>query len=118
MDQYIINGSKGVLNENEAEEIYREFLDRGIVLFDTAEGYGGGTSEKRLGRLMRATDSSKNVLLMTKFLPVPWRWTHKHFELALRASNNRMGISECPIYLLHRLVRYVMYKYCRKIMEL
>lgn len=114
IDQYVINGSRGVLTEDEAEEIYQTFRSRGVVLFDTAEGYGGGTSELRLGRLWRAdarksmtntnteqTKPEQNVLLMTKFLPVPWRWTHRHFELALRASNERMGVSECPIYLLH-----------------
>lgn len=122
IDHCMINGSRGVLTEDEAQEIYQTFRSRGVVLFDTAEGYGGGTSEKRLGRLWReelkskstlptqgkdectatsAADSDRNVVLMTKFLPVPWRWTHKHFELALRASNDRMGISECPIYLLH-----------------
>jgi len=38
---------------------------------------------------------------MKKFLPAPWRWNHAHFESALRASNERLGISSCPIYLLH-----------------
>jgi aryl-alcohol dehydrogenase-like predicted oxidoreductase len=107
IDQYIINGSRGVLTEDEAEEIFCLFRSRGVVLFDTAEGYGGGTSELRLGRLWRSEKKrslptqDQDAILMTKFLPVPWRWTHKHFELALRASNKRMGISECPIYLLH-----------------
>ena len=110
LDQYVINGSRGVLTEEEAEEIYSTFRSHGIVLFDTAEGYGGGTSERRLGRLLKHELESKtysrtkqhhSAIVMTKFLPVPWRWTHKHFELALRASNKRMGVSECPMYLLH-----------------
>ena len=94
IDHCMINGSRGVLTEDEAQEIYQTFRSRGVVLFDTAEGYGGGTSEKRLGRLWReefkskstlltqgkdectatsAADSDRNVVLMTKFLPVPWR---------------------------------------------
>ena len=110
IDQYVINGARGVLKEDEAEEIYSTFRSHGVVLFDTAEGYGGGTSERRLGRLLKneselktnpTTKQYQSILVMTKFLPVPWRWTHKHFELALRASNERMGISECPMYLLH-----------------
>ena len=114
-----------MLLESEAREIYDAFRSRGVVLFDSAEGYGGGTSEKRLGRLMQreagarakvddgataATDatqedtavlSGSNLIVMTKFLPVPWRWSHSSFERALRASNARMGIQTCPIYLLH-----------------
>ena len=108
IDHRLINGYRGVLTEKEATEIYNTFRSRGVVLFDTAEGYGGGSSEKRLGRLwqsetklIKATSVKPNVILMTKFLPVPWRWTHHHFERALRDSNARMGISACPIYLLH-----------------
>jgi len=108
IDHRLINGSRGVLTEKEATEIYNTFRSRGVVLFDTAEGYGGGSSEKRLGRLwqseirlMNATSVKPNVVPMTKFLPVPWRWTHNHFERALRDSNERMGVSQCPIYLLH-----------------
>ena len=108
IDHRLINGSRGVLTEKEATEIYNTFRSRGVVLFDTAEGYGGGSSEKRLGRLwqseirlMKAQSSKPNVVPMTKFLPVPWRWTHNHFERALRDSNERMGVSQCPIYLLH-----------------
>ncbi|KAL7543479.1 hypothetical protein ACHAXR_012767 [Thalassiosira sp. AJA248-18] len=143
VDNSIINGSRGILTEAEAREIYQAFRSRGVVLFDTAEGYGGGTSEKRLGLLQEeerkeaykigkkkiivgeddsatvatyatedaATDevtfennmshTHKNIIIMTKFLPVPWRFTHAHFENALRASNKRLGIKTCPIYLLH-----------------
>ena len=138
IDNHLINGSRGVLTELEARDIYQAFRSRGVVLFDTAEGYGGGTSEKRLGRLWKeevdgdesreknglgddgattttdATDEDhgggdptdtatarSDVLLMTKFLPAPWRYKHSHFEKALRDSNKRMRISKCPIYLLH-----------------
>mmetsp|Transcript_14495 Transcript_14495/g.31182 ORF Transcript_14495/g.31182 Transcript_14495/m.31182 type:complete len:435 (-) Transcript_14495:26-1330(-) len=141
IDHRVINGSRGMLTEMESREIYQTFRSSGVVLFDTAEGYGGGTSEKRLGRLMHqeermeaenrkkkdmicavdddatvATDVAENVaidetskrdksrdnkIVMTKFLPVPWRVTHAQFENALRASNKRMGIMTCPIYLLH-----------------
>ncbi|KAL3786738.1 hypothetical protein HJC23_005301 [Cyclotella cryptica] len=119
IDHYVVNGSRGALTEAEAQEIYEKFRSRGVVLFDTAEGYGGGTSELRLGRISQAESKSTNqrpptseheefdvaenqqIIQMTKFLPAPWRFTHTHFELALRASNKRMRVSECPIYFLH-----------------
>ena len=100
----VLNGSRGVLSESELSTIYSTFRSKGVVLFDTAEGYGGGTSEKRLGRLRQkepASDGNNEAILMSKFLPSPWRYTHKHFENALRASNERMGITRASIYFLH-----------------
>ena len=76
-----------------------------VTLFDTAEGYGGGTSEKRLGRCgadVCSNNPEMEALYMTKFLPAPWRGlTHKSFESALRVSLKRLGISYYPVYLLH-----------------
>ncbi|KAL7500844.1 hypothetical protein ACHAWT_008761 [Skeletonema menzelii] len=104
----VLNGSRGVLSESELSTIYSSFRSKGVVLFDTAEGYGGGTSEKRLGRLRQkelmkqaASDDNNEPIFMSKFLPSPWRYTHKHFENALRASNERMGITKVSIYFLH-----------------
>jgi pyridoxine 4-dehydrogenase len=109
IDNFVINGKRGVISEIEAHEIYSAFRSKGVVLFDTAEGYGGGTSEKRLGRLREKEHSSSTdplsdmnaTIFMSKFLPSPWRFTHGHFENALRASNERMGITKAPIYFLH-----------------
>ncbi len=110
VDNALIN-SKGCISEAEAEKICAEFRTCGVCLFDTAEGYGGGTSEKRLGRCVAASDAGSDgklprALLMTKFLPVPWRIGHREFERALRCSNQRMGIDCCPIYLLHSPVHW------------
>lgn len=109
VDQQLIN-PRGCISETEARAIVQEFHDANVTLYDTAEGYGGGTSEKRLGRLTSqiytpASSSSSSLslepILMTKFLPVPWRFTHRHFENALRASLKRMRIKCCAIYLIH-----------------
>jgi len=74
------------------------------------QGYGGGTSEKRLGRSASAVFAGHpelEPLYMTKFLPAPWRGlTHACFERALRASLRRLGASRCPIYLLHSPVHW------------
>jgi aryl-alcohol dehydrogenase-like predicted oxidoreductase len=96
LDEYVIN-SKGVISESEARQIVDTLLEGGVTLFDSAEGYGGGTSEKRLGRLL----PSPPGIAMTKFLPVPWRWSHASLERAVRASCKRLQVSSIPIYLLH-----------------
>ena len=110
VDNAIIN-SKGCISEAEAEAIVSHFRQEGVSLFDTAEGYGGGTSEKRLGRCIVASDDASGgelpqALQMTKFLPVPWRFGHASFERALRESNKRMNIDCCPVYLLHSPVHW------------
>ncbi|KNC69876.1 hypothetical protein SARC_17603, partial [Sphaeroforma arctica JP610] len=48
----------------------------------------------------------QDVLLMTKFLPTWWRYSHSCFESALRESLKRMGVGCCPIYLLHSPVHW------------
>jgi len=101
VDERIIN-SKGVISETEARQIVHAFSEGGVTLWDTAEGYGGGTSEKRLGRVL----SSPPAIYMTKFLPVPWRFSHACFERAVRGSCERLQVSTIPIYLLHSPVHW------------
>ena len=78
-----------------------------MTLFDTAEGYGGGTSEKRLGRLFhQQNDNDDSIIFMTKFLPAPWRLFHTDLERAVRASCRRLQVDCIPIYLLHSPVHW------------
>eukprot|EP00040_Diaphanoeca_grandis_P027465 m.156408 g.156408 ORF g.156408 m.156408 type:complete len:361 (+) comp30992_c0_seq2:280-1362(+) len=108
IDERYIN-SKGCIKESTAQEITNEFCDAKVTLFDTAEGYGGGTSEKRLGRTVTRAFGNSSVefsLLMTKFLPTFWRHSHACFENALRASLLRLGVDCCPIYLIHTPIHW------------
>jgi len=54
------------MTEEEAIELVLEALDLGVNFFDTAPNYGFGTSEKRLGRALKAVDREK-VVINTKF---------------------------------------------------
>jgi aryl-alcohol dehydrogenase-like predicted oxidoreductase len=102
IDDKIIN-SKGVLEESTCREIVMLCSKARITLFDTAEGYGGGTSEKRVGRLLKNSDCA---ILMTKFLPAPWRCFHSDLEYAVRESCRRMQVDCIPVYLLHSPVHW------------
>ncbi|CAB9504954.1 Uncharacterized oxidoreductase At1g06690, chloroplastic [Seminavis robusta] len=102
IDQSIIN-SKGCITESEVALIVRDFTRAGVTLWDTAEGYGGGTSEQRLGRLA----DRKTTILMTKFLPVPWRgFFPGDLERAVRASCRRLQTDKIHVYLLHSPVHW------------
>ncbi|HUI69794.1 MAG TPA: aldo/keto reductase [Spirochaetia bacterium] len=72
--------------------------ERDVTFFDTAEGYGVGSSEARLGRLGFAASGN---LVATKFLPTLWRWTPNAFVRAARASNQRLGIEQCALSFIH-----------------
>jgi pyridoxine 4-dehydrogenase len=105
IDDKLIN-SGGVISDEAAREIAAAAAAAGVTLYDTAEGYGGGTSEKRLGRLLSSESGSDGVILMTKFLPAPWRCFHSDLERAVRASCRRLNVSCVPIYLLHSPVHW------------
>ena len=78
---------------------FNALLSAGINLFDTAEIYTLGASERTIGHCIRASDRTPVVL--TKFFPLPWRLRRKDLPGALHASLERLGLSKVDIYLLH-----------------
>ena len=54
------------VTEKEAVEMVHMALDNGINFFDTAPNYGNGTSETRLGKVLKNVDRSK-IVINTKF---------------------------------------------------
>ena len=68
----------------------------GVTLFDTAEMYSGGASERRLGELARGQD----VLLATKFPPGLFATT-SDMPKALDASLARLGRNSVDLYQHH-----------------
>ncbi len=78
---------------------FNALLNAGINLFDTAEIYTLGASERTIGHCIRATDRTPVVL--TKFFPLPWRLRSQDLPGALHASLERLGMSKVDIYLLH-----------------
>ena len=91
--------------------ICREAVAHNVTFFDTAEGYGGGTSEERLAAALRAAGVSdigaSPYIPATKFLPTLFRWTESAFLSALDASNRRMGVDCCPLFFIHSPVHPV-----------
>jgi aryl-alcohol dehydrogenase-like predicted oxidoreductase len=82
----------------DAERVVRSALDHGITAFDTAEGYGDGESERRLGKALGAQKDS--VIIISKIWP--------DAELALKAYQQRLedslkalGRDYVDLYLVH-----------------
>jgi aryl-alcohol dehydrogenase-like predicted oxidoreductase len=74
-------------------------LAAGLNLFDTAEVYGNGQSERLLGRFI--STSQQPVMVATKFLPFPWRLRKQNLLDALRASLDRLGLKQVDLYQIH-----------------
>jgi aryl-alcohol dehydrogenase-like predicted oxidoreductase len=82
----------------EAQAIVRRALDLGVTLFDTAEIYGYGRSERILGQALGADIGS--VFLATKILPLlPLAPV---VEQRAVASANRLGAHHLDLYQVHQ----------------
>jgi aryl-alcohol dehydrogenase-like predicted oxidoreductase len=82
----------------EADAIVRRALELGVTLFDTAEIYGFGRSERILGRALGSNRES--VFLATKILPVVP--IPAVVEQRAVASANRLGVGRLDLYQVHQ----------------
>eukprot|EP00759_Apiculatamorpha_spiralis_P028916 PhF_6_TR31387/c0_g1_i3/m.45971 len=91
-----------IIDDDTLTSIITSAIKKGITFIDTAEGYGGGSSEERIRDVLAPTTTqSSSLILATKFLPTLWRWTEASFLRALRGSNRRLGITCCDVYFIH-----------------
>jgi aryl-alcohol dehydrogenase-like predicted oxidoreductase len=82
----------------EAVAIVRRALDLGVTLFDTAEIYGFGRSERILGQALG--ERREQAFLATKLLPVlP---VPPVVEQRAVASANRLGVHRLDLYQVHQ----------------
>lgn len=85
---------------SEAGRIVARARELGITVFDTAEMYGLGRSERILGDALRATGGTDDVVIATKFLPVlP---LGPVLQQRAVASAARLGVSTMDLYQLHK----------------
>jgi aryl-alcohol dehydrogenase-like predicted oxidoreductase len=91
------------LTETTIREAWDASIAAGVVLFDTAEVYGGGESERIIGRLLAAEPAVRNRLVTaTKFMPSPWKVNVRAALLsAARKSRERLGVDAIDLYQIH-----------------
>ena len=68
----------GVVDDTESIRAVHRALDLGVTLFDTANNYGAGHSERILGRALRGR--SEDVVVATKFASAFDEQTQTHFD--------------------------------------
>jgi aryl-alcohol dehydrogenase-like predicted oxidoreductase len=91
------------LTRTSIEEAWAASIDAGVTLFDTAEVYGKGESERIIGSLLKDDPTrAASVVIATKFMPQPWKLDVKGALLrSLRASLERLGVPAVGLYQIH-----------------
>ncbi|WP_346534411.1 aldo/keto reductase [Micromonospora sp. DPT] len=94
--------------EEEAEPIFRQYLEAGGNFIDTADFYTAGESEKILGRLIERAGVRERLVLTSKATntvdptdPNASGNGRKHIMRAVEASLSRLGTDYIDLYLLH-----------------
>jgi aryl-alcohol dehydrogenase-like predicted oxidoreductase len=84
--------------EQDVRAAYEAAIAAGINFVDTAELYGRGKSERFLGQFM---DHASPPVVATKFAPLPWRLSRSKLLDALKASLERLRMSQVDLYQVH-----------------
>jgi len=79
--------------------VFDAALEAGINLFDTAEVYNFGGSERAIGQFLPA--AHERTVITSKFMPYPLRLAKGSLQKALHASLGRLGIDRVDLYLVH-----------------
>lgn len=85
--------------DDDIKAAFEVSLEAGVNFIDTAEAYGRGRSERILGSLLPGAKTP--IVVATKFMPFPWRWSKKSFMGALRHSLERLKIASIDLYQIH-----------------
>lgn len=85
--------------EQDLKQAYTACLDAGLNFFDTAEIYGGGESERILGRLSQ--NDHRPIIVASKFAPLPTRLAPQALLDALDKSLERLGAKSIDLYQIH-----------------
>ena len=98
-----MGGYDPALTEASIAAAWEASIDAGVTLFDTAEVYGKGDSERIIGRLLAADPARRDQLVLaTKFLPSPQKLNvSSALRSALLASIERLGVERVDLYQIH-----------------
>jgi Predicted oxidoreductases (related to aryl-alcohol dehydrogenases) len=86
-------------NDETVFQAFQSLTDAGVNLFDTAEVYQGGNSERLLGACIQR--DPRPIVIASKFAPWPTRLSRRQFMNALDASLSRLGVQTIDLYYIH-----------------
>lgn len=96
-------------SEEEAFALMDAAWEQGITLFDTADAYGGGRSERAIGRWLarRGTEVRERIVLSTKVFhsvegdPADHGLAPERVRRQIEGSLGRLGVERVDLYLIH-----------------
>ncbi|TYL47753.1 aldo/keto reductase [Marinomonas sp. IMCC 4694] len=101
----------GPIEDKDADSILQTAVDNGITFFDTADVYGGGLSEQRIGQWRKATN--KSAIIATKVGRgselYPNGYSKASVKKSLQASAKRLGVECIDLAQLHCVPRDVLF---------
>jgi len=100
----------GTVKGDPVKDIIKVAFDNGINMFDTAEGYSGGESEREMGRVIRELGLRRSDLVISTKIFFGWKKTapndtglsRKHIVEGTQASLERLGLDYVDIIFAHR----------------
>jgi 1-deoxyxylulose-5-phosphate synthase len=96
------------LDEEASQPFFRQAVEHGITFWDTANGYGGGTSEEFVGRAVKTYARREDIVLATKVHnkmhegPGGSGLSRKAILEQLDASLRRLDTDYIDLYYIHR----------------
>ncbi|SEN74462.1 aldo/keto reductase [Paenibacillus sp. OV219] len=97
-----------VLNEENSRPVIKRALDLGINFFDTANVYGGGSSEEIVGRALKDYANRDEIVIATKVFfrmnegPNGAGLSRKAIMSQIDSSLKRLGTDYVDLYQIHR----------------
>jgi aryl-alcohol dehydrogenase-like predicted oxidoreductase len=88
-------------NRSDVGQAFRASMAEGVTLFDTAEMYGNGASERIIGEILHEGSFEGTPVIATKFAPLPYRFSAKSLLDAVDKSLERLGIETIDLYQIH-----------------
>ena len=85
-------------NRDDVQAAFGAAYDGGCTLFDSAEIYGKGESERILGSLAA---TSHGTILASKYAPSPRRWRVRSVDEAIDRSLARLDVDAIDLYQIH-----------------
>ncbi len=99
-----LGGDWGDVSETDALGLLEASVEAGVTFFDTADVYGGGRSEKLIGRFLAANPGS-GVTVGTKMgralEQVPSTYVLSNFRTWVDASRRNLGVDRLDLVQLH-----------------
>jgi pyridoxine 4-dehydrogenase len=92
--------------DEDAAGALKASLKAGCNFLDTAEAYGFGNSERLVAWAAKEAGvtigcGENELIVATKFAPVPWRSGAESVVEACKASAERLGVEQIPLYQIH-----------------